>query len=100
MLTAPRFQEDKLALRKQQLLQEMQQRNDDSAAIEARERRFLAYGENFWINRHPTARSVESVSRADLQAFHQRWFDPTNFVVAANGDFEREEMVRRLENAV
>src|SRR5512138_3761164 len=31
VLTAPRFQEDKLMLRKQQLLQGMKQRNDDSA---------------------------------------------------------------------
>ncbi|NDE99554.1 MAG: insulinase family protein, partial [Verrucomicrobia bacterium] len=44
MLTAPRFQDDKLALRKQQSLQAMKQRNDDAADIEQRERRYLAYG--------------------------------------------------------
>ncbi|NDD39568.1 MAG: insulinase family protein, partial [Verrucomicrobia bacterium] len=38
MLTAPRFQDDKLALRKQQSLQAMKQRNDDAADIEQRER--------------------------------------------------------------
>src|SRR5882724_13025524 len=37
VLTAPRFQDDKLALRKQQVIQFMQQRNDDSSAIEGRE---------------------------------------------------------------
>ncbi len=42
VLTAPRFQEDKLTLRKQQLLQEMRQRNDDSGNIEGRERQLLA----------------------------------------------------------
>ena len=51
VLTAPRFQEDKMALRKQQTLQAMKQRNDDSSAIEAREAGFLAFGENFWANR-------------------------------------------------
>lgn len=97
VLTGPRFQEDKLALRKQQMLQSMKERNDDSRDIEGREAGYLAYGTNFWSNRAPTAKSVESVTRADLQAFHQRWFVPANFVIAVNGDFDRDEMIARLE---
>jgi zinc protease len=98
VLSTPRFEEDKLVLRKQQMLQEMQQRNDEAAAIEAREVRFLAYGEDFWANRYPTASSVDSLQRSDLQSFHKRWVHPTNFVVAVNGDFAREDMIGRLEN--
>lgn len=97
VLTSPRFQEDKLTLLKQQLLQDMQQRNDDSADIEGREMGYLAYGEKFWANHSPTAKSVESITRADLENFHQRWFVPSNFVVAINGDFDRDEMIARLE---
>ncbi len=97
VLTAPRFQEDKLALRKQQMLQEMKQRNDDSADIERRERGFLAFGENFFVNHLSTAASVEYITRADLEAFHHRWFAPANFVVAVSGDFDRDEMIRKLE---
>src|SRR6266404_1509715 len=65
VLTAPRFQDDKIALRKQQMLQDMKQRNDSSAGIERREDDFLAFGENFWINRHSTAASVESITRSE-----------------------------------
>ncbi len=97
VLTAPRFQEDKFALRKQQLLQAMKQRNDDSAEIEGRERDFLAYGEKFWINRHATEASINSITREDLQAFHKKWFHPGNFVVAASGDFDRDAMIQKLE---
>lgn len=97
VLTAPRFQADKLALRKQQLLQSMKQRNDESASIEGRERRFLAYGESFFVNRHPTAASVDSIAQQDLEAFHQKWVHPANFVVAVNGDFDRADMIGRLE---
>ncbi len=100
VLTAPRFQEDKLALRKQQMLQEMKQRNDESAAIEGRERRFLAQGEGFFANRYPTAASVEGITSSDLKAFHRRWVHPANFVLAVSGDFERAEMVARLEALV
>ena len=57
VLTQPRFQDDKLALRKQQMLQAMKQRNDESEAIEEREASFLAYGEKFWANRQTTAAS-------------------------------------------
>jgi zinc protease len=98
VLTAPRFQPDKLALRKQQMLQSMKQRNDESSDIEARERRFLSYGEDFWLNRHPTAASVEGLTQADLQAFHRKWFHPSNFVVAISGDFARNEIIAKLES--
>ena len=97
VLTAPRFQDDKLALRKQQSLQAMKQRNDDAAEIEQRERRFLAYGDGFYFNRHSTQASLESITRADLEAFHKRWFHPKNFVIAVNGDFDSAAMTARLE---
>ena len=97
VLTAPRFQEDKIALRKQQRLQSMKQRNDDSSDIEGREREFLSFGENFWANRYATEASLRSLTRQDLEAFHKRWFHPANFVVAASGDFDRESMIKKLE---
>ena len=97
VLSMPRFQGDKIALRKQQMLQAMQQRNDESAAIERREENSLAFGERFWVNDLPTAASVNSITRADLEKFHQQWFVPANFVVAASGDFDRDQMVSKLE---
>ena len=97
VLTAPRFQDDKIALRKQQLVQFMKQRNDDSSAIEGREANILAYGEKFFNNRFTTQASVESLTRSDLEGFHKKWFVPQNFVVAVNGDFDRNDMVARLE---
>jgi zinc protease len=97
VLTAPRLQEDKLDLRKQQLLQMMQQRNDDSADIEGREREFLAYGEQFWANRYPTEASVKAIERKDLEEFHRKWFHPANFIVAASGDFDRAKMLGKLQ---
>jgi predicted Zn-dependent peptidase len=97
VLSAPRFQDDKIALRKQQTLQAMKERNDESASIEGREQGFLAFGENFWANRYSTAASVESIQRTDLEKFHQQWFHPANFIVAASGDFDRDQMVQKLE---
>jgi predicted Zn-dependent peptidase len=97
VLTAPRYQEDRLRLYKQQSLQAMRQRNDDSADIETREREWLAYGTNFWATRLPTAATIEAISRDDLVKFHHRWFHPRGFVVAASGDFARGDMIAKLE---
>lgn len=97
VLTAPRFQEDRLTLRRQQALQAMKRRNDDSADIEGRERELLAFGENFWVNRHTTEASVSGITREDLQGFHQKWFHPANFIVAVSGDFDRAAMIQKLE---
>jgi len=97
VLTAPRFQDDKIALRKQQMLQAMKERNDDSSSIESREHGFLAFGEEFWANRYSTAASVEALTKADLEEFHHKWFHPSNFVCAVSGDFDHEQMVQKLE---
>jgi predicted Zn-dependent peptidase len=97
VLTAPRFQEDKLALRKQQMLQEMEQRNDQSEDIEEREHGFLSKGEGFYSNHYSTKSSVEGITTADLEEFHKKWFHPDDFVVAVSGDFDKGEMTARLE---
>ncbi|MBL9137954.1 MAG: insulinase family protein [Verrucomicrobiales bacterium] len=97
VLTAPRFQEDKLRLYKEQTLQSLKQRNDDSADIEARELDWLAYGHDFWSTRQPTATTVEAITRDDLVAFHRRWIHPGNFVIAASGDFDRQVLIDELE---
>ncbi|HEY6066709.1 MAG TPA: insulinase family protein, partial [Thermoanaerobaculia bacterium] len=97
VLTAPRFQDDKIALRKQQMLQAMKQRNDESAAIEARERGFLSFGQDFFANHYETEASVNGLSKPDLEAFHRKWFHPAQFVVAASGDFDRAAMIGKLE---
>ncbi len=97
VLTTPRFQENKVKLRKQQMVQGMQQRNDDSSSIEEREVGYLAYGETFWANDHVTPQTVESISHEDLEGFHKAWYWPSNFVVSVNGDFEKGKMVEELE---
>ena len=97
VLTEPRFQTNKLDLIRQQTIQSLKQRNDDSADIEERELDFLAYGEGFWSNRQSTQASIESITQEDLQTFHKRWVHPRNMVIAVSGDFERASMITRLE---
>lgn len=97
ILATPRFQENKVQLRKDQMMQELRQRNDDSAAIEGREVGYLAFGDSFWINHDFTAKSIQSITHDDLVQFHRQWFHPANFTVAVSGDFDRETMITKLE---
>ena len=97
VLTEPAFQEDRLNLRRDQILAGLKQRNDSSASIESRERSVLLYGEDFYVNRWETKASIESLTRADLAAFHAKWIAPRNMIVSAAGDFRRAEMAAKLD---
>jgi zinc protease len=99
MLREPRFQEDRLALAREQALQAMKKRNDDSEDVEAREWNVLLYGEDHFSNRFTTAASVQSLTRQDLVDFHRKYFHPANMIAAVSGSFSRPVMVQKLEAA-
>lgn len=99
MLRHPRFQEDRLALAKEQALQEMKKRNDDSADIERYEWSALLAGEKHYTNRWTTEASVRAITREDMVAFHRAYFQPANMVAAVSGAFKRADIVRKLEAA-
>jgi predicted Zn-dependent peptidase len=98
-LGRPAFEAERLKLWKDQQLQAMKQRNDESASIEEREWAFLMRGDGHWSTRYPTAASLEAVTRDDLAAFHRRYVGPKNFILSVSGDFDRAAMVRALEKA-
>jgi zinc protease len=93
------FQEDRLKLRRDQQLQDLKQRNDNSADLEEREWGFLMRGAEHWSNRYPTEASINSLTRDDLVALRKRYVGPKNFVIAVAGDFDRAAMKRKLEQA-
>ena len=99
MLREPRFEEDRLRLAKEQSLQAMKKRNDDSADIERREWPVLMHGEKHFGNRFTTEASLQAISRDDLVAFHRKWVHPGNMIVAVSGSFARPQMLAKLEAA-
>jgi len=99
MLKEPRFQEDRLALAKEQALQEMKKRNDDPASIERIEWNALLYGEGHFSNRFTTAASLAAITRDDLVRFHRQYVHPANMVAAVSGSFDRAAMIAKLESA-
>jgi zinc protease len=93
------FQEDRLKLRKDQQLQDIKRRNDESGQIEGYEWDYLMNGENHWSTRYATEASIQSITKDDLVAFQKRTMGPKNFVLAVSGDFDRGAMIKKLEKA-
>lgn len=98
-LKNPAFEQDRLDLAREQKMQEIKQRNDDSRTIEAYQWDYLMDGENHWSNRYATEKSVKSITRDDLLAFHKKYVGPGNFLITVSGDFDRDEVKAKLEKA-
>ena len=99
MLREPRFQEDRLKLAKDQILQDKKKRNDESADIEGREFSVLLYGDDHVSNKFSTEASIRSLTSADLKAFHDMYYYPANMILAVSGSFTKADMVKKLEEA-
>ncbi len=93
------FQTDRVKLYKDQAIQNMKRRNDESGDIEEREWGALLRGEDHWSNRWTTKASLEGISPEDLKSFQKRYVGPRNFILAVAGDFDRATMVKKLEQA-
>ncbi|MDX6613360.1 MAG: zinc protease [Blastocatellia bacterium] len=100
MLKNPRFQEDRIKLAKSQILQGMERRNDSTDDIETREWNRLIYGAGHFSTRQSTKASVEGITREDMIAFHQKYYQPGGFIFAVSGDFNTKEMIAKLEAAM
>lgn len=96
MLRRPRFEQARLDLAKSQLLQAMERRNDSTRSIEGREWGRLLRGGVHFSTRPTTRASVESITRDDLLAFHERHFRPGRFVFAVAGDVEPADVLSKL----
>ncbi|MEO8360577.1 MAG: pitrilysin family protein [Vicinamibacteria bacterium] len=99
MLRTPRFQEDRLKLAKEQILQDMKKRNDESSDIESRELNVLLNGEDHFTNHFSTEASISSLTSADLKAFHDQYYFPANMILAVSGAFNKADMVKKLDDA-
>ena len=100
MLKNPGFQANRLAIAKNQLIQQMERRNDSTDIIESREWSRLLRGADHFSTKQATKDSIESITRNDLLAFHGRYYHPAAFVFAVAGDFNTTEMLAKLETSL
>jgi zinc protease len=60
----------------------------------------IIYGPSHPLGRQTTESSVQSVTREDLVAFHQRWIKPDNAVLLVVGDTTLAQIRPKLESAL
>ena len=97
MLRYPRFDEDRFRLAKERRLQNIKRRNDSTRSLSRIEWGFLLDGERHFSNRYPSSETLRAITRDDLLAFHHKYIHPGNMIVAVAGDFDRAEMLKKLD---
>lgn len=96
ILMNPVFREDKLELEKQKAIEAIRRQNDDPSNIARREFRKVVYG-NHPYGRSPTIDAIDRIKRDDLVQFHKKYFHPNNVIMGIAGDFDKEEMINKIE---
>jgi predicted Zn-dependent peptidase len=97
VLMNPAFSKDKIMLAKIQHRSSIARRNDNVGSIAAREFRKLIYGNDSVYARHTEYATIDNISRDDLVAFHKKFFGPNNMMLGIWGDFDTDEMIRKIE---
>lgn len=95
VLMNPEFREDSLKLAKGRLIEQMRSANDNPSQVLAREYEKVLYGDHP-LTYQATKATVEGITQADLKAFHARYFFPKNIIIAAAGDFSRDQLKNKI----
>ncbi|MDX1583486.1 MAG: pitrilysin family protein, partial [Thermoanaerobaculia bacterium] len=99
LLNNPAFREEKIDLAKNQMNTGIARRNDNPIGIAGREARKLVYGDLSPYARVPEYDTVAAVTRDDLVSWHTATVHPNNMIVGITGDFDSDEMERKIREA-
>lgn len=101
VLMHPAFPEDKIRMRKDEVIESIRRENDNPTQIAHREFRKILYD-----SRHPYSRKAEGtlesigkITRDDVVAFHRKFFYPNNIILGVSGDFRKDELIKKLSEA-
>lgn len=91
MMRRPRFDSAKMALEISNLQDEIRRRNDEAGNVTRRVYYQTVYGGHPY-GRYPTLASVAALSRADIVAMHEKYYNPDNCLMAVAGDLTPAEL--------
>jgi zinc protease len=98
VLQHPAFRQDKVDLAKTQATSTISRRNDDARGIADREMARLGYGDSPY-SRVAEYSTINSITRDDLVAFHNKYVHPNNIILSFTGDFDAASMEQKLRTA-
>lgn len=93
VLMKPAFEAGKVKIKRDELLEEINRRNDDPGRAAMREavRRF--YGPGHPYGWRPEAGTVKAITIADMKAYHANYYKPNNIILVAAGDFASTDLM-------
>ena len=97
VLRNPAFREDKLELRKQQAIEGIRRRNDNPIQLAWRNFSAILYGTDHPFGWYSEIEDVESIAVDNLKAFHAKYYQPNNIMLAITGDFETDTLIAQIE---
>ena len=97
MLRRPGFQQDRLTVSRDNLVESLGRRNQDALEILEREWEWLMNGEDHFSTRPMTPATLERIDRGEMAAFHRSYWTPEQMILAVSGDFERQSLLAELE---
>jgi len=97
ILTMPGLRQDKIDLAKTELRSGISRRNDDPHGIVEREFYQTVYGRNTPYGWRLEYATVDRIDRDDIVRFYERYFFPSNIMLAVIGDFSTADMKAKLE---
>ena len=100
LLQSPAFPQDKIDLAKIAQRDGIARRNDNPNSIAFREFGRIIMGRNTAYGHIVEYDTLNSITRADLVAFHKQFFQPENVILGAWGDFNAAEMRAKIEKAL
>ncbi len=99
VLMNPAFPEVMIRKEKDEILEEIRRENDNPGQIIFREFRKLLYKAD-----HPYSRktvgykdTIEKITREDMVAFHEKYFNPNNIIMGISGDFDTQEIIKKIK---
>jgi predicted Zn-dependent peptidase len=96
IITKPAFEENKLKLSKNLLIEELRRIADDPKKLAFREFKRVLYRNNP-AGRFPSTISVNNIKRDDLIEFHRRFFYPENIMISITGDISKEQAAAKVK---
>ncbi|HWR82730.1 MAG TPA: pitrilysin family protein [Candidatus Deferrimicrobium sp.] len=98
VLRRPVFDQDKIDLAKVQERSSIARRNDDPQEVVFREFPKIIYGANSPFARHTEYATINAITREDLLTFHGAYFHPQNVQMAVWGDFQKQDLLAKIES--
>jgi zinc protease len=96
VMMKPGFDKSRFDLTVKNTIEGIRRQNDDPKGIASREYNRALY-ENHPLGRVATMESVSKVTLEDVTSFHKRYYRPSSVILAISGDFNKKELVAKLE---